>query len=190
METIEPETLEKLPRFAEALDLTLLRCTPKNGVKPGQRYGFRVHGPWDPSAGIRCNPRKLLLDPYAQAIDGEIRWDDTKPDGQPRRGVDGSRARELLDWELDHFREWGLEALFGELEPHARRSIDETFERLASVIEGMPYGFVHRDYQSKNLMVSESEARLLRSQTSRQVTRLSPLGQRRRPRVSNRHRLA
>ena len=34
-------------------------------VAPGQRYGFRVHGPWDPPAGVRCNPAKLLIDPYA-----------------------------------------------------------------------------------------------------------------------------
>jgi isoamylase len=44
------------------------------GIAPGQRYGYRVHGPWDPSAGVRCNPHKLLLDPYARAIDGEIHW--------------------------------------------------------------------------------------------------------------------
>ncbi|MGW4824138.1 glycogen debranching protein GlgX [Streptomyces sp. NPDC004227] len=42
------------------------------GVGPGQRYGYRVHGPWHPSAGHRCNPRKLLLDPYATAVDGQI----------------------------------------------------------------------------------------------------------------------
>jgi isoamylase len=45
------------------------------GVKPGQRYGFRVHGPWDPGRGHRCNPAKLLADPYARAIAGEIEWD-------------------------------------------------------------------------------------------------------------------
>src|SRR5450755_1353532 len=44
-------------------------------VAPGQRYGFRVHGPWDPSSGARCNPAKLLLDPYARAVAGEVRWD-------------------------------------------------------------------------------------------------------------------
>jgi glycogen operon protein len=44
------------------------------GVGPGQRYGFRVHGPWQPEAGRRCNPAKLLLDPYAKAIEGEVRW--------------------------------------------------------------------------------------------------------------------
>ena len=44
------------------------------GVGPGQRYGYRVHGPWAPDSGVRCNPSKLLLDPYARAIDGHIRW--------------------------------------------------------------------------------------------------------------------
>ncbi len=44
-------------------------------VQPGQRYGYRVHGPWDPERGLRCNPNKLLLDPYAKATSGEIDWD-------------------------------------------------------------------------------------------------------------------
>jgi isoamylase len=47
------------------------------GATPGQRYGYRVHGPWDPAAGPRCNPAKLLLDPYAKAIDGRIDWDES-----------------------------------------------------------------------------------------------------------------
>ncbi|MDH4366001.1 MAG: glycogen debranching protein GlgX, partial [Acidimicrobiia bacterium] len=45
------------------------------GVGPGQRYGYRVHGPWAPHDGIRCNPAKLLLDPYAKAVEGQVRWD-------------------------------------------------------------------------------------------------------------------
>jgi isoamylase len=44
------------------------------GVGPGQRYGYRVHGPWDPAQGLRFNPAKLLLDPYAKAIDGTVDW--------------------------------------------------------------------------------------------------------------------
>jgi len=44
------------------------------GVGPGQRYGFRVHGPDDPAAGNRCNPAKLLLDPYAKAVEGRVKW--------------------------------------------------------------------------------------------------------------------
>jgi len=45
------------------------------GVGPGQRYGYRVDGPWDPARGLRANPAKLLLDPYARAIDGNVTWD-------------------------------------------------------------------------------------------------------------------
>jgi isoamylase len=44
------------------------------GIEPGQCYGYRVHGPADPERGLRCNPAKLLLDPYAKAIDGRIEW--------------------------------------------------------------------------------------------------------------------
>ncbi|MFG1627557.1 glycogen debranching protein GlgX [Kribbella sp. NPDC049227] len=46
-------------------------------VQPGQRYGFRVHGPYNPADGDRCNPSKLLLDPYAKAIDGQIDGDES-----------------------------------------------------------------------------------------------------------------
>ncbi|EYF06221.1 glycogen debranching protein GlgX [Chondromyces apiculatus] len=45
-------------------------------VGPGQRYGYRVHGPWDPARGLRSNPHKLLLDPYARAITGEVTWNE------------------------------------------------------------------------------------------------------------------
>ena len=44
------------------------------GVMPGQRYGFRVHGPYDPARGHRCNSAKLLLDPYAKAMSGTVDW--------------------------------------------------------------------------------------------------------------------
>ena len=45
------------------------------GVGPGQRYGYRVHGTYDPAAGQRCDPAKLLLDPYAKAVEGGVSWD-------------------------------------------------------------------------------------------------------------------
>ena len=44
------------------------------GIGPGQRYGFRVHGPWRPAAGHRFNADKLLLDPYGKAVEGGVRW--------------------------------------------------------------------------------------------------------------------
>jgi isoamylase len=62
------------------------------GVGPGQRYGFRVHGPWAPAEGHRCLPEKLLLDPYAKAVEGGVAWDEAvfpyrfgDPDGEPNR---------------------------------------------------------------------------------------------------------
>jgi isoamylase len=45
-------------------------------VRPGQRYGFRVHGPWEPDNGHWCNPAKLVLDPYAKAVDGLWNWNE------------------------------------------------------------------------------------------------------------------
>src|SRR5436305_9519488 len=46
------------------------------GVGPGQRYAYRVHGPYEPERGHRCNPAKLLLDPYAKALNGQLRWNE------------------------------------------------------------------------------------------------------------------
>ena len=57
------------------------------GVGPGQRYGYRVHGPWRPADGLRCNPDKLLLDPYGKAVDGHVRW---------QRSVFGHQANDDL----------------------------------------------------------------------------------------------
>jgi isoamylase len=47
------------------------------GVGPGQRYGYRVHGPYDPARGLRCNPNKLLIDPYAKAVSHDVYWDES-----------------------------------------------------------------------------------------------------------------
>lgn len=46
------------------------------GCLPGQQYGFRVHGPWQPETGLRCNPAKLLIDPYCRGIAGAFEWHD------------------------------------------------------------------------------------------------------------------
>ena len=47
-------------------------------VRPGQLYGYRVHGPYDPQNGHRFNPHKLLIDPYAKALHGDISWHDAR----------------------------------------------------------------------------------------------------------------
>jgi isoamylase len=61
-------------------------------VPPGQRYGFRVHGPWAPDQGHRCGAEKLLLDPYAKAVAGAVEWNEAvfsyrfaEPEGEPNR---------------------------------------------------------------------------------------------------------
>jgi isoamylase len=61
-------------------------------IRPGQRYGYRVHGPYDPKAGHRCNPAKLLLDPYAKAIEGEVQWKDAVFGHEPGRTSRINRA--------------------------------------------------------------------------------------------------
>jgi isoamylase len=80
---------------------------------PGQRYGFRVYGPWDPGRGLRCNPAKLLLDPYARAIESEVAWDPAvfgHRQGEPDRRDTRDSARFVprsvvvdfdFDWQSD-----------------------------------------------------------------------------------------
>jgi isoamylase len=67
-------------------------------VGPGMRYGFRVHGPWDPSRGLRCNPNKLLVDPYARAISHGLAW------GPALRGDDGNGGPSAEDSAPHTFR--------------------------------------------------------------------------------------
>ncbi|MFF5365467.1 glycogen debranching protein GlgX [Streptomyces scabiei] len=72
------------------------------GTGPGQRYGYRVHGPWDPAAGHRCDPAKLLLDPYTRAVDGET-------DNHPslyEPGAD-SAGHTMLGVVTDPYFDWG-----------------------------------------------------------------------------------
>jgi isoamylase len=82
-------------------------------VQPGQRYGYRVHGPWEPKAGLRCNPAKLLLDPYAKATSGDITWnqslfgynfgdaDSRNDDDSGRFMTTGVVINPFFDWEGD-----------------------------------------------------------------------------------------
>ncbi len=84
-------------------------------VQPGQRYGFRVHGPYDPANdGNRCNPSKLLLDPYAKAVSGRIDWDPSLYSyqmGSPEKRNDDDSGPHMswsvvinpfFDWSGDH----------------------------------------------------------------------------------------
>jgi isoamylase len=61
-------------RLQEQTDLVWHTYIP--GLRPGQRYGYRVHGPYEPERGHRFNPAKLLMDPYARAYDGTVQWSD------------------------------------------------------------------------------------------------------------------
>jgi isoamylase len=127
------------------------------GVGPGQRYAYRVHGPYAPQQGHRFNPVKLLIDPYAKAIEGPIRYElantlpyvpggseaDLRPDGAddaaaiPKSVVTDDR----FDWEGDRRLEtpWHETVIyeahvkgFTQLNPHVREDLRGTYAGLAS----------------------------------------------------------
>ena len=83
------------------------------GIEPGQRYGYRVHGPYAPEQGHRCNPNKLLLDPYSKAIDGAFNWDQSlfgynfgDPDS---RNEDDSAPFMPKSVVINPFFDWGVD---------------------------------------------------------------------------------
>ncbi|MFL6157745.1 MAG: glycogen debranching protein GlgX [Marmoricola sp.] len=79
-------------------------------VQPGQLYGYRVHGPWQPADGLRCNPNKLLVDPYAKATAGEISWDPSlfsyRFEDPEEPNDDDSAAHVLLGVVVNPFFDW------------------------------------------------------------------------------------
>jgi glycogen operon protein len=81
------------------------------GIAPGQRYGYRVHGPHDPPRGLRCDGSKLLLDPYGKAVEGKVRWDESLFDYQfahPRkRNTADSAAHMPKNVVINPFFDWG-----------------------------------------------------------------------------------
>ena len=81
------------------------------GVHPGQRYGYRVHGPYRPAEGHRCNPAKLLLDPYAKAVEGQIDGDESLFSykfGDPEKfNRKNSRGHTMLGVVVNPFFDWG-----------------------------------------------------------------------------------
>ncbi len=80
-------------------------------VQPGQRYGYRVEGPYDPENGQRCNVNKLLLDPYAKAIEGQIDGDESLFSyyflEQDKRNDDDSLAHTMLSVVINPYFDWG-----------------------------------------------------------------------------------
>ena len=66
------------------------------GIRPGQLYGYRVHGPWQPEQGLRFNPAKLLIDPYARALAGQVDWS-APVFGYAIGGADGDLGRDDQD---------------------------------------------------------------------------------------------
>ncbi|GIG29980.1 glycogen debranching protein GlgX [Cellulomonas marina] len=80
-------------------------------VQPGQRYGFRVHGPYDPAQGHRCDPTKLLLDPYAKAVSGQIDGDPSLYSyqfGNPEeRNTDDSAGHTMMSVVVNPYFDWG-----------------------------------------------------------------------------------
>jgi len=80
-------------------------------IEPGQRYGYRVHGPYEPREGLRCNPNKLLLDPYSKAIDGTFDWNQSLFSytfGDPEsRNDDDSAASMPKSVVINPFFDWG-----------------------------------------------------------------------------------
>ncbi|HEY0795140.1 MAG TPA: glycogen debranching protein GlgX [Acidisarcina sp.] len=106
----------------ECAKISLTECTAfvwhgyVPGISPGQRYGYRVHGPWEPHNGLRFNPAKLLVDPYAQAICGDVKWsepifpyvfggDDADLNRDDRDSASGVPkcivVNPYFDWEMD-----------------------------------------------------------------------------------------
>ena len=84
------------------------------GLQPGQRYGYRVYGPYDPVHGLRCNPNKLLLDPYAKAIEGNIDGDESlfsywfkSPDDNSAMNDLDSAAHTMKSAVINPYFDWG-----------------------------------------------------------------------------------
>ena len=79
-------------------------------VQPGQRYGYRVHGPHEPAKGLRCNPNKLLIDPYAKALCGAYDWDPSlfgyRFDDPDSRNDDDSAIHSMLSVVINPFFDW------------------------------------------------------------------------------------
>lgn len=106
-------------------------------------------------ARLRRDGAGWFVPAYQQAIDLLADLHQRCEPPQPSAASIAYRRRfdfALLRSELDHFREWGIEALHGPLAPADRAELDGLFDKLTGEVTALPDGFVHRDYQSHNLM--------------------------------------
>jgi len=108
------------------------------------------------AAFLEKNPNKKAA-LYTQAV-VDLAHAQRKLRDLPGDSVVASRSFDvdLLVWEIEHFREWGIEARGIAMSDAQRKTFDALAQRFAARVAKMPYGFVHRDYQSRNLMVREA----------------------------------
>ncbi|HEV8631833.1 MAG TPA: alpha-amylase family glycosyl hydrolase, partial [Thermoanaerobaculia bacterium] len=122
-------------------------------MQPGQRYGFRVHGPWAPEQGHRCNAAKLLLDPYAKAIDGQVEWSEAVfphlfADPAARNDLD-SAPHMPLSVVVNPYFDWGNdrpprtpEHMTVVYEAHVK-GLTRLYERIPETMRGTYAGLTH-----------------------------------------------
>jgi aminoglycoside/choline kinase family phosphotransferase len=105
-------------------------------------------------ARLERTPRTGWLALYEQAVELLVRMHRACASGAPEESIAFRRNfdRPLLRWELEHFSEWGLQALHGALSAPDQSALNRDFDALCDEIVALPQGFVHRDYQSRNLM--------------------------------------
>jgi aminoglycoside/choline kinase family phosphotransferase len=164
----KPEEVTKGPAHAEDPFVDVQRYLRRVGVRVPEILGFERD---DPEGGLMVledlgddmlETRLLAGDDrtrlYETAIDQLARLR-AAAEREPGGCVAFTRAfeRDLYRWELDHFREWLLEAWKGaRLSAAEREVVEREFDRIAAALEAEPKGFTHRDYQSRNLMVLPS----------------------------------
>jgi glycogen operon protein len=122
------------------------------GVQPGQRYGYRVHGPYDPDNGHRCNPAKLLLDPYAKAVEGQIDGDESLFSYRflgEEFNDDDSLGHTMLSVVINPFFDWGNDRHPGHeyqdtiiYEAHVK-GLTQTHPDIPEAIRGTYAGLAH-----------------------------------------------
>ncbi len=120
-------------------------------VRPGQRYGYRVHGPWDPARGLRCNPHKLLVDPYARGLSDGLVWGSSLRGDTPtgKMSDEDSAPATLRSVVVQPFFDWGndrpLEIPWNETviyEAHVK-GITATHPEVPSELRGSYAGLAH-----------------------------------------------